>query len=63
MKQKKTRIKNPQEKDSLPDPGQWSDANRATRNKENLSRTLGDKNQPPADRGAAEKESEVQGSD
>jgi hypothetical protein len=62
MRLKKS-LKSSRNKDVKPHAGQWSDPNRATRNKDNLSRTLGDKRQPPADRGAAEKESEVQGSD
>jgi len=45
-----------------PDPGQMGDRNRALRAKENASRKLADKD-IPGDRGAAEKKSQVQGSE
>jgi hypothetical protein len=62
MRQKKHTSK--PTKDPRPNVGQMGTPNRAIRARENLSRTLEDKpDEPPGDRGAAEKESEVQGSE
>jgi hypothetical protein len=49
-------------KKSKAQSGQMGDSNRALRARENASRNLAD-NEVPGDRGAAEKKSEVQGSE
>jgi hypothetical protein len=49
-------------KKSKPQSGQMRDPNRALRARENASRKLADK-EVPGDRGAAEKKSQVQGSE
>ena len=62
MRQKK-HARKPQ-KDPRTNVGQMGTPNRAIRARESLSRSLDDKpGEPPGDRGAAEKESQVQGSE
>lgn len=62
MKQKRTPVKISRQKTSLPHVGLMGNPRRATRANRSLSRTLGP-DEPPADRGAAEKETKVQGSE